>query len=144
MASISPVPRDIQEDNSLDQVLRECEEYLKESRRLREVTALKAKGKTLSSSMNPTTISKKHLRKKDRISRKHTPPELKDYTNTAGIDEDEIQRRKAAAECLRCAWTAGRKGAYPVKDCIRPIKLGKGTASYSNAKEYEKIKQSCQ
>jgi len=52
--SISPVPRDIQEESRQDRVLEECEEYLKESRRLRDIVALKSKGITQTGRVNPT------------------------------------------------------------------------------------------
>jgi hypothetical protein len=52
----------------------------------------------------------------------------------------DVERRKSAGECLRCAWPSDRKGSHRVKDCIRPIKLNKGTASYPKAKEYHKMK----
>jgi hypothetical protein len=64
--SISPVPRDIQEETRQDQVLKECEEYLRESRRLRDIATLKSKGTTRTGRINPTRISKKTLKKKDR------------------------------------------------------------------------------
>jgi len=41
---------------------------------------------------------------------------------------------------LRCAWPSDRKGSHRVKDCIRPAKLDKGTASFLKAKEYQKMK----
>jgi len=63
-----------------------------------------------------------------------------DYSKTEGIEPLEIERRKAAGECLRCAWPSDRKGSHRVKDCIRPVKLDKGTASYPKAKEYQKMK----
>jgi hypothetical protein len=110
-----------------------------DSRRLWEIAALKATERTLTGLINPTLISKKYLRKKDRIKRKGTKPELK-KSKTAGINEPEIQRWKGAGECLRCAWPSDRKGFYRVKDCIRPIKLDNGTACYPKAKEYQKLK----
>jgi len=51
-----------------------------------------------------------------------------------------MARRKAAGECLQCAWPTDRKGNHGVKDCVRPIKLDQGTASYPKAKEYQKMK----
>jgi len=60
-----------------------------------------------------------------------------DYSQTKGIDRGEISRRKAAGECLRCAWPSGRKGTHRVKDCRRQIKLDKGTAGFPKAKEYQ-------
>jgi len=62
------------------------------------------------------------------------------FTKTEGIDLSEISRRKAAGDCLRCAWPSDRKGTHMVKDCQRPIKLDKGTASFPKAKEYQKMK----
>jgi len=59
---------------------------------------------------------------------------------TEGIDSSELGRRRAAGECLRCAWPSDRKGTHRVKDCIRPIKLDKGTAAFPKAKEYQKMK----
>jgi len=62
------------------------------------------------------------------------------YVQTEGIEPSEIERRKAAGECHSCAWPADRKGNHRVKDCLRPIKLDKGTATYPKAKVYQKIK----
>jgi hypothetical protein len=56
-----------------------------------------------------------------------------------GIEENEVRRRKEAGECLRCAWPSDRKGTHWVKDCIRPIKLDKGTATFPKEKAYAKI-----
>jgi hypothetical protein len=62
--TVSPIPRDNQEDQLQDKVLKECEEFLKDSRRLREIAALKATGKTLTGLINPTAISKKTSKEK--------------------------------------------------------------------------------
>jgi len=77
--------------------------------------------------------------KKDK-SKKKDRSERKSFKETEAIDSSEIERRKAAGECLRCAWPSDRKGSHRVKDCKRPIKLDKGTASYPKAKEYRKMK----
>jgi hypothetical protein len=74
--------------------------------------------------------------KRDRSERKAR----RDYAKTEGIDPSEIERRKAVGECLRCAWPSDSKGNHRVKDCVRPIKLDKGTATYPKAKEYQKMK----
>jgi hypothetical protein len=95
---ISPVPKDIQDHTRQDRVLKECEEYLKESRRLRDIASLKSRGTTSTGRINPTPISKKYLKKKDRKDRSITEP-----SRIVGIDEAEIQRRRTARECLRCA-----------------------------------------
>jgi len=147
--TVSPIPRDIQEDQRQDKVLKECEEFLKDSKRLREIAALKATGKTLTGFINPTAISKKHLRKKDRYKRKlaESPKEGdpgKSVLRTAGIGPTEIRRRRETGECLRCAWPSDRKGAHRIADCRRPIKLDKGTANYPKAKEYVKATEAPQ
>jgi len=61
--TISPTPRDTPGNERQDRVLKECEEFLKDSQRLRDIAALKSKGKTQTGRMNPTKISKKSLRK---------------------------------------------------------------------------------
>jgi len=118
-----------------DQVLEECEEYLKESRRLRDIATLKSKGETQRGRINPTPISKRALKKRERYMRKQEIPAKKE-SKTVGIDEAEIQRRKEAGECLRCAWPSDRKGTHRVKSCIRPIKVTKGTAPFPKAEQY--------
>jgi hypothetical protein len=64
----------------------------------------------------------------------------KGKSDLEGIDRSEIDRRKSAGECLRCAWPSDRKGAHRVKDCRRAIKTDKGTADFPKAKEYQKMK----
>ena len=147
--TVSPIPRDIQEDQRQDKVLKECEEFLKDSKRLREIAALKATGKTLTGFINPTAISKKHLRKKDRFRKKLAELPKEGYPGksdlrTAGISPTEIRRRRETGECLRCAWPSDRKGAHRVADCRRPIKLNKGTANFPKAKEYLKATEAPQ
>jgi len=84
--------------------------------------------------------------RRDRLDRKKfekdrsEPKPRKDYAKTEGIEPSKIDRRKAAGECLRCAWPSDRKGNHRVKDCIRPMRLDKGTASYPKAKDYQKMK----
>jgi hypothetical protein len=146
--TVSPVPRDIQEDQRQDKVLKECEEYLKDSRRLRDIAALKATGKTLTGFINPTAISKKHLRKKDRHLRERDSSKPKTLISknkrTEGIQLSEINRRRSSGECLRCAWPSDRKGFHQVANCRRPIKLDKGTAIFPKAKDYLKATQAPQ
>jgi hypothetical protein len=138
--SISPVPRDIQEGKRQDIIVKECEEYLKDSRRLREIAALKATGRTLTGLIIPTPISKKYIRKKDRTERNQN----KYYLETEGIESTEIKRRKEAGECLRCAWPTGRKGFHRVVDCRRPIKLDRGTASFPTTRKNQTLNKSQQ
>lgn len=64
---------------------------------------------------------------------------LKDIPKTEGIESLELERRKAAGECLRCAWPGDRKGSHRVKDCVGPLKLDKGTEKYPKAKDYQKM-----
>jgi hypothetical protein len=84
----------------------------------------KRTGKSRTGCKNLTKVMKEVLRKP------------KDYSKTEGIDSNEIERRKSAGECLRCAWPSNKKGTHRLKDCIRPIKLDKGTASYTKGKVY--------
>jgi len=129
--TVSPTPRDLQEDTRQDQILKECEKVLQESKKLRAKISVNT-GKC--NRINPLASTKKSLR----IEKKR---KTKVYNKTEGIEEGEIQRRKAEGECLHCAWPADRKGAHRVKDCIYPIKLDQGTANYPKAKGYQKIKQ---
>jgi hypothetical protein len=143
--TVSPIPRDKQEDQRQDKILKECEEYLRDSKRLREIASLKATGRTPTGLINPTAISKKRLRRKGRSLRKQVkqladqPKEVD--SKTAGIDQAEIERRKETGECLRCAWPSDRKGYHWVANCRRPIKLDKGTASYPKASKPSKETQ---
>ena len=82
------------------------------------------------------TRFKKKKFKKDRSERRQN----RNCSKTEGIEPSEVERRKAAGECLRCAWPSERKGSHRVKDCIRLIKLDKGTASFPKAKDYQKMK----
>jgi len=120
-----------------DQVLKECEEFLRESRRLRDIASLKSEGTTQSGRINPTPISNKRSRKPKRGLRKQ-PRKPEEYSQLEGINRGEISRRKAAGECLHCAWPSDRKGNHRVKDCQRQIKLDKGTADFPKAKEYQR------
>jgi hypothetical protein len=136
--TVSPVPRNNQDDSRQDYFLKECEGFLRESRKLRDIISLKAEGITPTGRINPTPISKKYLRKKDRYLRKQPAP-AKEESKCLGIEKAEIQRRKATGECLRCAWPADRKGTHQVKDCRRPAKLDKGTALFSKVKADQKL-----
>jgi hypothetical protein len=132
--SIFPVPRDIQEYTRQKRILKECGDFLRDSKKLRAQESVNAKRWNR---INRLASTKKLFRiKKER--------KLKDYSKTEGIDKAEIQRRKSEGVCLRCAWPSDRKGTHRVKDGIRPIKLHKGTASYPKGKEYQRIKQSYQ
>jgi len=131
--TISPTPRDTPGNERQDRVHKECEEFLKDSRRLHDIAVVKSKGKTPTGRINPTKISTKSLRKKVKNA-------SHEYPKTEGIRDSEIQRRKQSGEYLRCALPSDRKGSHRVKDCIRPIKLDKGTASYPKTKEYQRIK----
>jgi len=59
---------------------------------------------------------------------------------TEGIDKSELDRRKAAGECQRCAWPGDRKGAHNTMDCFRWARKESGTAPFPKAKEYQKLK----
>jgi len=102
----SPDPRDIQEEDRQDKVLRECEEYLRDSRQQRKIAALKATGRTSTGLINPISDSKRVLGRKGR-SRSRVASDDKE-SKLVGIDKDELRRRKSAGECLRCAWPSDR------------------------------------
>jgi len=125
-------------------ILKECEQYLQESKRLRNIATQGTKRSTRTDRINPTRVSKKFLDKKTRWERRNPKPVIdKEYniSKTAGLDKAEIQRRKVKGECLRCAWPSDRKGAHRVKDCIRPIKLEEGIAGHPKGKEYQRSMQ---
>ena len=124
-------------------MLKECEEFLRDSRRLRDLAKLKATGKTKTGRINPLAATKQQLRvtkekATSRASRRAAKNKDKNYSKTEGVDLVEINRRKLAGECLRCAWPSDRKGEHRVKDCKQPIKIDTGTAGFARAKEYQK------
>ena len=59
---------------------------------------------------------------------------------TEGIEKSELDRRKAAGECQRCAWPGDRKGAHKTMDCFRWARKETGTAPFPKAKDYQKLK----
>ena len=61
-------------------------------------------------------------------------------TQTQGVPQDELDRRKKPRECMRCGWPADRKGNHKTMDCYRPVKTDKGTANFPKAKEYQKLR----
>jgi len=133
-------PRDNQEELSRDQVLRDCEEFLRESRRGREIAASKSRGTLRTETIKPTPISKKVLKERNRNKKLAV---VKKPLLTEGIDEVEIQRRKASDECLRCAWPSDKKGSHHVINCRRPIKLDKGTANLPKKRSFQNINKEC-
>jgi len=105
-----------------DKVLRECEEFLWNSRRLRNLVTLKASGRTKTGRINPLASTKQALRVTKMTDHKR-------HDLTEGIKEEEIQRRKANGECLRCAWPSDQKSSHRERDCIWKIKISPGTAT---------------
>jgi len=132
---VSDPPERLAKDQRHDQVLRDTEQYLKESKQLRSIAALKSSGNTASGRINPTRVSKRRLRKARKVPKVNTVREPKYYSKTEGLEISELERRKTAGECLRCAWPSDRKGSHTVADCRRPINLDKGTAEYPKAKD---------
>jgi hypothetical protein len=57
-----------------------------------------------------------------------------------GVPKNEIDRRRAAKECLRCAWPSDRKGAHGTMKCFQSIKVTNGTADFGKPKTYQKLK----
>ena len=111
-----------------DKVLKECEEFLQESRRLRDLATLKPTGKTRSGRINPLASTKQLLKVKK-------PQDKKKPAKTEGIKDTEIQRRKIEGQCLHCAWPSDRKRAHKVKDCVRKIKVDPETALIRKPKQ---------
>lgn len=50
------------------------------------------------------------------------------FKKTEAIEDSDIDRRKAAGDCLRCAWLSDRKGSHHVRDCKKRMKLEIRTA----------------
>jgi len=126
-----------------DKVLKECKEFLRDSRWLRDLEKLNATGKTRTGRINRLAATKQHLRvtKKKATSRaaqRTAKSKVKDDSKTDGIDPHEIDRRKTAEECSPCAWPSDRKGTHRVKDSVRPIRLEIGTAPYPKVTNYQK------
>jgi len=136
--TVSLGSRDIQEEDRQDKILKECEDFLGDSGRQRKIAALKATGRTSTGLINPTSDSKKVLKRKNR-SRQRVARDDKE-SKVVGIDKDELRRRKSAGECLRCAWPIDKKGGHRVADCRRPIRLERGT-HHLRAKGFSEIKQ---
>lgn len=59
---------------------------------------------------------------------------------TKGIKKSELDRRKAAGECQRCAWPADQKGAHKTINCFRWARKETGMVPFPKAKEYQKLK----
>jgi len=66
-------------------VLRECEEYLPDSKRLRDLVILNAKGKTSTGRINSLALTKSSLRAKK------GKKDIKKYEKTKGIELVEIR-----------------------------------------------------
>jgi len=139
---VSAIPRDLVEDRLVNQVLDCTEQFLEESRWLRELAALKnSEGMTVGR-FYPLKKIKKILRIAKRMFKDVATDKGKDCNKTEGIDVSEISRRKAAGEWLRCAWPGDRKGNHRVKDCRRRIKLDQGTALFPKDRNYQKPTES--
>jgi len=136
---VAATPSDVAGDRQVDQVLDCTEQFLKESKWLREIAALKISRETSTGRINPLRQTKKSISKDQRITKSIATDKQTDYSKTEGIDNSEISRRKAARECLRCTWPFDRTGNQLVKDCIRRIKLDKGTAISPKDKIYQEF-----
>jgi hypothetical protein len=86
--AVSPAPRGFKEDKRQDRILNECEEFLRDSKRLRNIARLKKSGKTKTGRIYPSKASRKSLKiAKNEI--------REDHSKTDGIDTSEIQRRRS-------------------------------------------------
>jgi len=59
------------------------------------------------------------------------------HTETEEIDKSEFNQRKTGWECQRCVWPQDRKGVQKTLNCFRWKQLEKGTASFTNKKNYK-------
>jgi hypothetical protein len=125
------VPKSLNDDRQ-DKELKDSQEFLRDSRRLRELTNLNSSRKTKEGCVNQLASTKKSLRAAKQ-------KRGKDHSRTEGIEATEIQGGMNATECLRCAWPSDRKGTHRVKDCIRPINLDKGNASYPKGRNWQRL-----
>jgi len=82
----------------------------------------------------------KRFESPDRKKFKQDKRPRRDNSQTEGIESAELQWRRSAGECLRCAWPSDKKGSHRVADCKRQIKLDKGTAAFPKSKDYQKMK----
>jgi len=122
---VSVTPRDHAEDRRVDPELDYTEQYLKMSKRLRDIADLKISGYTATGRIDRSGRIQKSSKKTQRISKDVTTNRWKDNGKNEGIEDSETQRRKEAGDCQRCTWPSNRKGTHLVVDCIRPIKLDK-------------------
>ena len=116
---ISATPKDLTEDRWIDQVLDCTEQYLRESKRMREIAALKISGEMTSGRINPSGRVRRSLRKPKKMSQDIAINKRKYYSKTEEIDDSEISIRKAANECLLCAWPFVWNGNHRVKNCVQ-------------------------
>jgi hypothetical protein len=92
----------------------------------------------------PTTRFKnkqpKHLnsqaRKITKKERKENKYKRKNIPTLEKVDLQEINRRKASGEYLKCAWPLDMKGADQIKDCRRPVMITKGKIEFPKQTEY--------
>jgi len=98
----------------------------------REVSAI-PRDLTEARQIDPLRKTRRPLRESRRTSNNITQ-----NSKIEGIDLSEMKRRKAADECLRCAWPSDRKGNHYVKDCRQRIKTAKGTAIFAKGNNYQR------
>lgn len=115
------------ESSRQDTILKECEEYLRNSKWLRELANVKSSGRTRTGCIKLLKSTTKALQRKQKE---------RNYSKTEGIELDEIEWRKSLGECLCCAWPSARKGGHQVKERKGPITLDMGTTSYPTRKSY--------
>jgi hypothetical protein len=135
---VSVTPRDLtnnprDREDQHDLILKDCQEYLRQSRQLQDIANIKATGRTKSGYLNQSKVSKRISRKEVKI----VKGSGKDYRLTKGISEKEISRRRSTDECLRCAAPIKRKGGHRVKDLVTLMKETIGTPSHPKEKKYQ-------
>jgi hypothetical protein len=96
-----------------NEVIENCEEFLKQSKQERKA------------------IGRKNRQVSRVVKRKNKKKIKTEGTQTEGIDGQELRRRKVVGECHRCAWPRDRKGGHNTLDCFRWKRLEKGTAPFT-------------
>jgi hypothetical protein len=56
------------------------------------------------------------------------------------VPKNEIDRRRNAKKCLRCAWRSNCKGAHGTMKCFQEVKVTTRMADFRKPRTYQKFK----
>jgi len=110
---------DFLENDTHDRISENCEVYLQQS-------TLERKKIARTSLLISMGFSKKKIQ---RMVNNY-------YTQIQGIHKSELNQRKTAGKCQQCAWPQDQKGGHKTLDCFGWKRLEKGTAPFTNKKNY--------